>query len=483
MKNKLKALAFTLLALSFLIYPAYWVFCKTMQSSWATQKIERALGKSLGMEIRIYDLQCRGLVLHASRLEGFAPDTNLSRAIFQAGPIDCQFSFLKLIRLQLEINRCDIEEATLILPDKKDTLLWSTDSQSAESASTDVQKKRSIHWGIHIVKIHIERANLIWEKASEHEGGIYQTSLTILPSNPKEDNQQTDTPLITVISLKNGELRQKGWPALQIQEALLYLRDNQSVDISKADLFLKDELTEGNLKINGYAGLRARQPSELNIEITKLPIRPFLPSTFQNFISGQASGHAQLESSDRLELQNIRAYGHLTLNDGKLYALPGLGKLEKWIPTASYREIQLDRAEADWQWQNGVWHIQNIHLESNDQIQLTGETSIQNKQITGLLKMGVNEKIFSLLPETQKKTFTEHTPPYHYKYIQLSGSLESLQESISFTLQEAITNVIEEKAQQALEKAKSFFENVFEDIKKKASEVLTPPEVPPQTDP
>ena len=459
--RQLKALAFILLALSFLIYPTYFLFCYLLESDYATYQMERAIGRSLGMHVLINSVQCRGLTLHAASLKGFSADPSRPALRLYAKPIDCKLSFLKLLCLKFEITECRIGEATWIQPDAEKSKILRSFAESIQSRQEKMDAETPWSFKISILKIEIKKANLLWEGGTNRAGGVHHTALVILPSETGGNPDASPT----MIHVRGGELRQEDWPPFQIQDAELHLQD-ESLEVARAALSLVDEPLEGKLRLSGRVGLTSNQPTELNLEIDKLPFRPFLPDSLQKYITGRAVGKAKIECPHGLEIETLRAHGHLKLDEGKLYALPGLNKLEKWIPTATYREMQLDRAEADWQWSGGLLQIQNLQIESNGKARLSGVMNLQNRRVEGLLNMGLPPKLVDHLPESQREVFTQEDSPYRCADIRLSGSIDDLRAGFSASVQEAVTHAIEEQATEILQKAKTF----FDDFIKRASE-------------
>ena len=284
-------------------------------------------------------------------------------------------------------------------------------------------------------KTQINDLNLTWSAPSQ-TANIRQTRAIIEP----EDRAW-------IISAHGGQLRQTGWPVLNI--------DHLRLRYQAPELFITDgqlKLSDSeNVNITGQANFSSQPVVDLQIKINGVVVTPFLPADWRAKLKGIANGDARL--SGRFDnLETITATGKLNLTGAQLEALPVLDKIALFTRTEQFRQLVFQKASMDFIWMKSKLTINHILMESEGLLRIEGDCIVAQEKLDGLFQVGVAPTSLRWIPGSQARVFTVERNGYVWTPVRVTGPLVNLKEDLSQRLITAAGTEILEGVKGSLEK-------------------------------
>jgi len=284
-------------------------------------------------------------------------------------------------------------------------------------------------------KTQINDLNLTWSTPSQI-ANIRQTRATIEP----EDRAW-------IISAHGGQLRQTGWPVLNIGHVRLRYQAPE-LFINDGQLTLSDS---ENMNITGQANFSSHPAVDLQIKINGVVLTPFLPVDWRAKLKGMAGGDAHLNG--RLDHpETVAATGQLNLTGAQLEALPVLDKIALFTRTEQFRQLILQKASTDFIWTKSKLTINHLLLESEGLLRIEGDCVVEQEKLDGLFQVGVAPTSLRWIPGSQARVFTVERNGYVWTPVRVTGQLDNLKEDLSQRLITAAGTEILEGVKGSLEK-------------------------------
>lgn len=161
-----------------------------------------------------------------------------------------------------------------------------------------------------------------------------------------------------------------------------------------------------------------------------------LPSDWKQKIGGVIQGTARIRK-DPGETPN--ASGSVKIDKGSLTAIPILDTMAAFTGTSKFRNLQFNKAEANYEYQDETIDIKDIIISSEGLLRIEGQISIdENKNLKGQLKVGVLPGILSSIPGAEEKVFLSENNQGKlgllWANVNLSGTLDHPREDLSARL-------------------------------------------------
>ena len=254
-----------------------------------------------------------------------------------------------------------------------------------------------------------------------------------------------------------GQLVQAHFPSIHL--------DGFSVRSTPHEVFLTraDGELEGGGKVDlsGKQGLDADRGLDLQADFDQVPVGPFLPRDWRARLHGTAGGSVHVTGSGHDASRH--ATGHLEMRDGKLTALPMLDELATFTASERYRQAPLQKARADFDWQDNDLTVTNLLVESEGLLRLEGGFTVRHGQMDGTIQVGVARSALRWLAVVGTQVFNQpERDGYVWTTVHLTGPVDQPTEDLTPRLVAAIQDAALKKAQQGangvLDTAKSLLD-------------------------
>ncbi len=281
----------------------------------------------------------------------------------------------------------------------------------------------------------IHEVNLSWSLPSQ-TGSVRQVRATIEPEGRA-----------WVATGYGGQLRQTGWPVLNI--------DHLRLRYQSPELFITDgqlKLSESeNLNVSGQIRFEPNPSLDLQVKINGVVITPFLPVDWRAKLKGVATGDVRI-GGRLVAAEMITATGKLSLASAQLEALPVLDRIALFTRTEQFRQFALQKASADFVWTKPKLTINRLFLESEGLIRVEGGCVVEQGKLEGLFHVGVTPTSLRWLPGAQTRVFTVERDGYVWTPVHVSGPVDNLKEDLSQRLIAAAGTEVYEGIKGAIEK-------------------------------
>jgi hypothetical protein len=248
-----------------------------------------------------------------------------------------------------------------------------------------------------------------------------------------------------------GELQVTGWPALLIEQFRLVSRPG-AVHVKESQLRLTDG---GRVELTGEVPLCGRE-FDVVIGFAEVPVRNWLPADWRAAMAGVASGSANVRGRS---LADVVATGKINVTGGKLEALPVLDRIALFTQTEQFRSVRLEKASAEFDWQEKRLTVRKLLLESPGLLRVEGGCVVENETMDGEFDVGVAASTLQWLPGSRTQVFTVDRDGYLWTKVKVRGPLKNLQEDLSARLVAAAGKEILDTGKGLLEQGtKTFFE-------------------------
>ena len=316
-----------------------------------------------------------------------------------------QIDELTIQRLQIKFWRRDGMEVQPIVAGNTERL---------DTGASEVPRSLWIPDRLELRRVQIHDANLSWSLPGQ-TGGVRQVRVTIVPDDRA-----------WVATGSGGQLRQTGWPALNV--------DHVRLRYQAPELFITDgqlKLSESeNVNVSGQINFEPNPALDLQVKINGVVITPFLPVDWRAKVKGIATGNARI-SGRADDAETLTATGKLSLASAQLEALPVLDRIALFTRTEQFRQFALQKASADFVWTKSKLTITRLLLESEGLIRVEGGCVVNQGKLEGLFQVGVTPTSLRWLPGSQARVFTVERDGYVWTSVRVTGLLDDLKEDLS----------------------------------------------------
>lgn len=268
---------------------------------------------------------------------------------------------------------------------------------------------------VYLRRVWSEPADVTWRLRNE-KGGFFGTRLLITPHGRDFEYRATGGtmkgPLIPDLPLRHTHLL--------ITKTLLTLYTLDLAPGSQSDGFIKAE---------GTAGTREDKSVDFKIRFGKVPVRDWLPASWQEHVGGVAAGDVHWHGKNP-KLETSQVQGSLRVDDGRVRQLPFLEKLSSITGKKSIEQLELSECSAEVDWNSPKVEIKNIAVEDKGKFRIEGSISIRDKSLGGAIQLGVAREYLEWLPQAEE-VFPNEKAGYLWTTVHLSGTIDKPEQDLS----------------------------------------------------
>jgi hypothetical protein len=193
---------------------------------------------------------------------------------------------------------------------------------------------------------------------------------------------------------------------------------------------------EGAIHGEGTAGTGEDKSVDFKLRFDKLPLREWLPASWQSYVAGTAAGEMHWKGKNP-KLETASVQGSLRVREGRVRRLPFLQKLASITGKKSIEELELNECSAKVHWESPTLEIRNIEIEDKGKFRIEGTVSVREKSLGGALQLGVTREYLEWLPGAEE-VFANERGGYLWTKVNLSGTIEQPQQDLSPRILEAL---------------------------------------------
>jgi hypothetical protein len=261
-----------------------------------------------------------------------------------------------------------------------------------------------------------------WKLRNE-KGGFFGTRLLITPHGRDFEYRATGGtmkgPLIPDLPLRHTHLL--------ITKTLLTLYTLDLAPGAQSDGFIQAE---------GTAGTREDKSVDFRVKFGKVPVREWLPKSWEDHVSGLAAGEIHWQGKNP-KLEESQMQGSLRVEGGKVRRLPFLQKLSAITGKQSIEQLELNECSAELDSQSPKVEVKNIAIEDQGKFRIEGALSIREKALGGAIQLGVAREYLEWLPQPEE-VFPRENGGYLWTTVHLSGTIDKPEQDLSPRIIEAL---------------------------------------------
>lgn len=275
---------------------------------------------------------------------------------------------------------------------------------------------------VHLQRVWTEPADVTWKLRNE-KGGFFGTRLLITPHGRDFEYRATGGtmkgPLIPDLPLRRTHLL--------ITKTLLTLYTLDLAPGTQSDGFIQAE---------GTAGTREDKSVDFKVKFGKVPVRDWLPGSWNDHVSGLAVGDIHWHGKNP-KLEESQVEGSLRIEGGGVRRLPFLEKLASITGRKSIEQLELSECSAEVDWQSPRIEIKKIAVEDKGKFRIAGSISIREKSLGGAIQLGVSREYLEWLPQPEE-VFPKEEGGYLWTTVHLSGTVDKPEQDLSPRIIEAL---------------------------------------------
>ena len=275
---------------------------------------------------------------------------------------------------------------------------------------------------VYLRRVWSEPADVTWQLRNE-KGGFFGTRLLITPHGRDFEYRATGGmmkgPLIPDLPLRHTHLL--------ITKTLLTL---YTLDLAPGGE------GEGFIKAEGTAGTREDKSVDFKVKFEKVPVRDWLPASWEEHASGLAAGEVRWHGKNP-KLEESQLQGALRVEGGRVRRLPFLQKLSSLTGKKSIEQLELSECSAEIDWRSPNVEVRNIAIEDKGKFRIDGWVSIREKSLGGSIQLGVAREYLDWLPEAER-VFPRTKGGYLWTTVNLSGTVDKPEQDLSPRIVEAL---------------------------------------------
>ncbi|MBK1881387.1 hypothetical protein JIN85_03105 [Luteolibacter pohnpeiensis] len=155
--------------------------------------------------------------------------------------------------------------------------------------------------------------------------------------------------------------------------------------------------------------------------------------------------------------------GHLSIQNGKLTALPVLDALAAYADTRRFRELILSEAHTDWKKDANGITLNNLVLESEGLMHLQGDLNIHDEKLDGLFRLGLAPGTLSTIPGAETTVFQPGEKGLLWTTLRITGTTKKPKEDLTNRLIAAAGLRMFELAPETGEKVLRFTQSIVDE--------------------
>ena len=274
---------------------------------------------------------------------------------------------------------------------------------------------------VYLKEVRCDKADIIWKMGGK-DAGFYGSKVLITPHDRDFEYRLTE-----------GVFKIPRLPDLSLEKAHTLITKEK---LSLYELLLTAK-GGGTIKLQGEAGLKSDKSMRAQLDISKVPIAPWIPASWGDQVKGRASGQIRMEGSDQ-NLKSSQGEGQINLSGARILSIPFLDYAASAVQNESLKNIELDECVIDFTWKGSTAKIQEIRIEAAGQFKLEGTLQLSKSKLAGKLTFGVSEKNLEWLPKAKEEIFTTKKGGYWWTDVNISGTLQEPQNDLTPRLAETL---------------------------------------------
>jgi hypothetical protein len=373
----------------------------------------------LGVEGQFEPFHWSGFSVHTGGFVGEGSGGALARV--EAKDIRARLNIRGLFRGVWEVSSVDIARAAVTIHPPSEGSAPDTASGVAVVPGPEGPFSAWLPRKVEILRVSGLDTRVAWSMPSGGEGRAEGVRLEGRPEG-----------VAWMITGNGGTIRQPGWPDFGVQPFRIRFVD-RTLYILESSFSLREG---GTVAASGEASLEGDYPLNLDVSPKKAAVAPFLPPDWRARVEGGLTGTVRIKGPARTP-ENLRVEGRVRLEDGRLVGLPGLDRMEPYLPTERYRSIPLEQAHTDFVWSTKSLRLTGLRLESRALIRLEGALAVEEGRLDGGLDLGVTDESLVKLPGSREFVFVRVAEGYRWAPVKISGTTSDPTEDLSPRLKEA----------------------------------------------
>lgn len=272
---------------------------------------------------------------------------------------------------------------------------------------------------VYLKRVWSDNVDITWPMRNE-TGGIFKTRLVVTPHG-RDFNYRAST----------GKLRNPLMPELDVREIYLLIT-KKSFTLYHLDL----NSGGGTIHGEGKAGISGKKQADFKFKWNDVPVRDWLPKTWNDTVTGTASGDLHWTGND-YKLAAATMTGEVSVKKARV---SGLQLLEAIAAVTAHKDLatlELDDCRADIRWREGDCELKEIAIEQAGKFRIEGNVSLNKRALGGTLRIGVSSEYLDWLPNPEE-VFSERKGRYLWTTMHLSGTMDAPQQDLSPRLLSAL---------------------------------------------
>ena len=268
---------------------------------------------------------------------------------------------------------------------------------------------------VYLKRVWSEPVDVTWRLRGK-KGGFFGTRLLITPHDRDFEYQAT-----------GGTMKLPLMPDLQLRHTHLLIT-KKLLTLYHVDL-TPPKTGEGIIHGEGMAGTREDKSVDFKINFEKVPVSDWLPATWQEHVSGAASGKLRWTGKSP-KAENSSVQGTFQLRSGRVANLPLLENLVVVTKRKSIERLELRDCSCDIDWNYSTTEIKHIAIEDVGKLRVEGSIAVHEKSLSGVIRLGVAREYLEWLPHAEE-VFTREAGGYLWTTVHLSGTIDNPQQDLS----------------------------------------------------
>jgi len=285
---------------------------------------------------------------------------------------------------------------------------------------------------IEVDSARISNFNLLWTEGDGRQSQAVGVQTVITPTQTQDAFH---------IEARGGSIHRPGQEKLDVDRVDLRIKDG-GFYLSHALIRTQSgaELhAEGDI-LPGREGKRGTMLIRANVD--HLQLEDVVKDSWTQKVRGDLRIDAKIEG-DPAHLGEAKQSGTITIDKGVLETFPILETLATYTGSERFRRVALrDGAGAKFTRQGKRTVIENIDVQSDGLARLTGTIQIEDKVLSGQLRLGIIPGSMTWLPGAEQKVFLLPDSGYLWTDIVLSGTVDSPQNDLVPKLAAAGVNTV-----------------------------------------
>lgn len=274
---------------------------------------------------------------------------------------------------------------------------------------------------VYLKEVRCDDGDIVW-KLNGKEAGFIGAKVLLTPHGRDFEYRISD-----------GEFVIPSLPRLPLKQAHALIT-KERLSLYEISLLPKGG---GAIKLQGYAGLKGDKSMHLQLDIDKIPISPWIPTSWGDQVKGRASGYVTCDGPDQ-KIESTTGNGEINLSGARILSIPFLDYAASATQNSSLKNIALDDCVITFSWKNAKVSVTDILIEAKGQFKIQGTLQLSKSNLSGELSLGVSEKNLDWLPKAKEEIFTKEKSGYLWTKVNLSGTLQEPQNDLAPRIAKAL---------------------------------------------